>query len=374
MGSYARIAAMLPTSVWCGAEPGDLDALVPAVLRALLAAPAFQQEIHVLTDGSLPGCCCDSTVAAAHKTDAMKAFTEGRLKEAAALYTKALQHTDESNSAGRMQAARLYANRALCCLKLSLPLAAEEDASNAIVADGSYTKGYYRRACARIALLRPRAAAQDIKAAQERAATEQEKQQLQALIRQLHELEQTSAGDDGGGSEHAGVGVVGGGGGGGGGVGGAEDSSRECCGLSSFDRLFEERAGVLRVDHGVGIGRHCVVKREVRAGEVLMTDFPVDAVLRKRHRSKRCWRCHQRLPLLTAVPCAHAPTPLFCSRGCREADRLRHPLETAVRGGWTQVLPEEVLLALRCALHCHKHPDGDVGGKILKSTLYRDFI
>ena len=293
MGSYARIAAMLPTSVWCGEETGDIDALVPAVLRALLAAPAFQQEIHLLTDGSLPGCCCDSSVAEAHKTDAMKAFTEGRLKEAAALYTKALQHTDESNSAGRMQAARLYANRALCCLKLSLPLAAEEEASNAIAADGSYTKGYYRRACARIALLRPRAAAQDIKAAQERAATEQEKQQLQALIRQLHELEQTSAGDDGGGSEHGGVG--GGGGGVGGGGGGAETRSLGCCALSCFDRLFEERAGALRVDLGVSIGRHCVVKREVRAGEVLMTDFPVDAVLRKRHRSKRCWRCHQRL-------------------------------------------------------------------------------
>jgi hypothetical protein len=214
MGSYARIAAMLPTSVWFGAEPGDLDALVPAVLHALLAAPAFQQEIHVLTDGSVEGCCCDFSVAAVHKTDGMKAFKEGRLKQAATLYTKALQHTDESNSAGRMQAARLYANRALCCLKLSLPLAAEEEASNAIAADGSYTKGYYRRACARIALLRPRAAAQDIKAAQERAATEQEKQQLQALIRQLHELEQTSAGDDGGGSEHGGVG------GGGVGVGG----------------------------------------------------------------------------------------------------------------------------------------------------------
>ena len=216
VGSYGRIAALVPTNVWSDAEPGDLDALVPAVLRALLAAPAFRQEIHVLTDGTVPGCYCDSAVAAAHRTEATTAFTAGRLEEAAALFTKALQHADESSSAGRVLAARLYANRAQCCLKLSLPLAAEEDASNAIAADPSYTKAYYRRACARIALHRPRSAEQDIRAAQERAATAQEQEQLQDLLRQIQTTQAASVradrqaggrcgegGADGGGTEDA---------------------------------------------------------------------------------------------------------------------------------------------------------------------------
>jgi tetratricopeptide (TPR) repeat protein len=137
------IAKLLPDDVWTTTSVAGPEGVVHAVLGRLWRAPEFHREIEILSDGSLVGCACDQTIADEKKREATRAFSASRqyskaifltyysylltyrracrFQEAATLFTNALQHTDESSSAGRASAAKLYANRAQCCLKLRCP-------------------------------------------------------------------------------------------------------------------------------------------------------------------------------------------------------------------------------------------------------------
>ena len=200
------------------------------------------------------------------------ARSAGRFEEAASLFSTALQHADESSSAGSVFAAKLYANRAQCCLKLCLPEAAEINATCALAADPAYAKAYYRRACARKALGIPRAAAADVRAAlQNTAASLAEVQELRTLLRELEAMtedgcstvECTSDSEERSSARDS-----------------EEGEGRGRGNEKIFESLWEERAGSkLQVAQLVGVGRFCVAKCDLVSGQELLCDKAFDAVV-----------------------------------------------------------------------------------------------
>ena len=361
----AHLAARVPEAVWAAAPAETPETTVGNVLNCLLRDAEFRGHIEVLTDESLAGCCCDAVAAEGHKRAAAKAFAAGFHEEAATLFAHALLVTDETTSAGSAYAARLYANRAQCCLKLNLPANAEADASNAIAADPTYVKGYFRRSRARHLQGKLSQAASDIHTALQHAAKgTDESDELLALLREIEASKEDTAGTDDkqdSGTESCVGGEV-----------GVRADRREDASAATFDSLWQHRtssesgcSGATRVDCSEGAGRFVVATRDIEAGEVLVRDLPVAAVLRKAHRRTRCWRCLAPLPHLTALPPRASADPLyFCSARCRCEDETENVSEQ--RRPWRSVLPEEVVLAVRCALMTQGRGRGKWGGGLLQ--------
>ena len=348
--AMTRLAALVPMDAWVsGRSACDT---VKTVLQALWQAPAFKEEIERLTDSAVAGCCCDHAAADDCKRAAMRDFQAGRLENAASLFTRALQLTDECSPEGSAFAARLYANRAQCCLRLHDPVTAESDASNAIAADPRYVKGYFRRARARQAQGLVLAAAEDVQAALLLSAPHSpDFDELKSLLAELQCEEQSGLSGCGGHRSDADEAE--------GDVGRgrrkeiAEGEDTPGRPASSFEALWDQRVGImgcLRMETRDGVGRTCVAARKIAAGEDILRDAPFAAVLRRRHRGAHCWACFGTLPRLAPVPASGSADVLYCSRRCRSKDEAVHACELG--RPWRTVLPEEVLLGLRAALHC----------------------
>lgn len=71
---FARVAALVPDSVWGTARAAGPEAVVRAVVRSVLSAPQFQEQLAVLIDGTVVGCCCDQAEAEESKRAATQAF------------------------------------------------------------------------------------------------------------------------------------------------------------------------------------------------------------------------------------------------------------------------------------------------------------
>ena len=82
-------------------------------------------------------------------------FLKGDYTQAKALYTDALSLNPNIVA--------IYSNRAICELKLEQYGLAIADATKAIELDATFAKAYYRRACAHLAILDPKAALPDLK-------------------------------------------------------------------------------------------------------------------------------------------------------------------------------------------------------------------
>ena len=334
VAAFPRIAGLVPEQAWAHEQDlhGDdrLVAVVARVLGSLLQAPAFRHEIELLTDSSVVGCCTDQAASDARKRAATLAFHEGSFEHAAAQFTSALQLADTSTADGQKLEARLYANRAQCCLKLACPESAVLDASCAIEADPLHTKAYYRRARALSASGQAAAAAADVHAAlQNKAAApnDNEVKELQALLQEIE--------------------------------GSAEVGEVASTRADPTELMSATEAVKLREESQNGLGRYYAARQDLLAGEKLLQDVPFDCVLRKRHRKTHCWTCIRPLPRFAPVPCRKSPLPFYCSFRCRSKDEKSHPRELG--RPWAQILPEEALLALRCALRCEgaeENPQG----------------
>lgn len=89
------------------------------------------------------------------KSDANKLFTSSKYLEALQLYTLSLNKNPFDPA--------VWCNRAATRLKMEEHGLAIADATKAIELDGKYTKAYYRRAVAQLAIMRPKAAITDFK-------------------------------------------------------------------------------------------------------------------------------------------------------------------------------------------------------------------
>lgn len=89
------------------------------------------------------------------KEEGNAALTAGHFTDATRLYSQALKHTPNN--------AVLLSNRAFVYIKIESYGLAIEDATNAIKADPSYAKAYYRRGTAQFALQKTKAARKDFR-------------------------------------------------------------------------------------------------------------------------------------------------------------------------------------------------------------------
>lgn len=89
------------------------------------------------------------------KSDANKLFTSSKYPDALAMYTLSLNKNPFDPA--------VWCNRAATRLKMEEHGLAIADATKALELDAKYTKAYYRRAVAQLAIMRPKAAISDFK-------------------------------------------------------------------------------------------------------------------------------------------------------------------------------------------------------------------
>lgn len=115
-------------------------------------------------------------------------FRKGEFSDAIRLYTKGIEHNPVGPTAHV-----LYANRAMCYLKLSKWDEAQKDCTKSLDLDRSYTKAYFRRAQARRNLGMYREARKDLEAVLAFNPNDAETiSELKAVTLQLRESEKTN--------------------------------------------------------------------------------------------------------------------------------------------------------------------------------------
>lgn len=62
--------------------------------------------------------------------------------------------------------------------------------------------------------------------------------------------------------------------------------------------------------------RHVVATEAIKAGEVIVEEMPISAVLHPSHLTSHCSTCLR--PAVAGVPCSSCSSVIFCSPGCRE--------------------------------------------------------
>lgn len=115
-------------------------------------------------------------------------FQEGHLQEAVAAYTVGID-LDPASSTTHV----LYANRAMCYLKLGQWTAAEKDATTCVQMNTGYAKAYYRRAIARKNLRKLKEARADLEAVLALAPKDVSAQQEMAEVTKALQAERAAA-------------------------------------------------------------------------------------------------------------------------------------------------------------------------------------
>jgi hypothetical protein len=286
---------------------------------------------------------------------------------------EALQAVDETTEQGGPAAARLYSNRALCCMQRTPPDpgAALQDATCAGECDPGYCKAWYRRACALRALGDAPAALRDA-----RHALDLQRRQLgvaaetEALVAVLSVDAAASAQRQAPGPAQ-----------------GQEQPGGGC-------RAGEvtPAAELLTVHEGAAAGRQLAAAVDLPAGALVLREAPFALALTKRGRRTVSARCMQAAPCraaghrctrhgsagrwgscsagakpsrMRAQACAHCcrtmparavawycracPMLRYCSTACRAGDTWHLPGGAECGLPWTAVLPPQAVLALRVA-------------------------
>lgn len=153
----AQRRAPLPTSA-AAAEP-PIRGTVPSLKEAIRQQQQQQQQARAAgaSGDAAAEAMADPIQKAKDKGNAL--FQSGHLQEAVAAYTVGID-LDPASATTHV----LYANRAMCYLKLGEWTAAEKDATMCVHMNTGYAKAYYRRAVARKQLGKLREARADLEA------------------------------------------------------------------------------------------------------------------------------------------------------------------------------------------------------------------
>lgn len=95
----------------------EINRFASRAIGVLEASKALSQ-LEPLSDREVRGACKSLTDALQSKEAAGKAFKRGDFREAAEAYSRSLQFAPAEGNGGRELLGTLFANRALCCLKL----------------------------------------------------------------------------------------------------------------------------------------------------------------------------------------------------------------------------------------------------------------
>eukprot|EP00240_Pyramimonas_obovata_P006860 CAMPEP_0118951998 /NCGR_PEP_ID=MMETSP1169-20130426/54052_1 /TAXON_ID=36882 /ORGANISM="Pyramimonas obovata, Strain CCMP722" /LENGTH=148 /DNA_ID=CAMNT_0006899157 /DNA_START=168 /DNA_END=610 /DNA_ORIENTATION=- len=148
MSPVDRLVSQLPESIVRRVLDKGSDARVANELHDVLVKdPLFTQYIDQLCSHDIQGVAKNLQDANAAKEKGNRAFAKEKFEDAAVHFTESLSLLDSNDEKNRRTTAILYANRAACLLRMPSgggPRLASADASRAIRADPSYTKGWVR--------------------------------------------------------------------------------------------------------------------------------------------------------------------------------------------------------------------------------------
>ena len=305
-------AAAAAASALCALPSRDAGPRLPAVGVHISLSCVISQHHCSASPTAHQGCAADEEHVASCKARGTAAFGRGQYRQAALLFSQALQYCDETSggAGGAQLAARLYCNRALCLSKEGPPRleAALHDSSCAIACDRAFAKGWYRRACTARALGRGASpgtlhdARRALQLLQEQQADAGE---AAALVAEL-EAEQGAAADGGGAGSSAAAGAEGALANGGAANGHASPSEIEeaaaaggaagggAPNAAEVQRLVAAAGPALVVQQTEDAGRGLSAAEELPAGRDVLAEQPFAFALTKLGRRSvggcRCWQ------------------------------------------------------------------------------------
>ena len=305
-------AAAAAASALCALPSRDAGPRLPAVGVHISLSCVISQHHCSACPTAHQGCAADEEHVASCKARGTAAFGRGQYRQAALLFSQALQYCDETSggAGGAQLAARLYCNRALCLSKEGPPRleAALHDSSCAIACDRAFAKGWYRRACTARALGRGASpgtlhdARRALQLLQEQQADAGE---AAALVAEL-EAEQGAAADGGGAGSSAAAGAEGALANGGAANGHASPSEIEeaaaaggaagggAPNAAEVQRLVAAAGPALVVQQTEDAGRGLSAAEELPAGRDVLAEQPFAFALTKLGRRSvggcRCWQ------------------------------------------------------------------------------------
>eukprot|EP00850_Spirogloea_muscicola_P015859 SM000125S26064 [mRNA] locus=s125:118617:123546:+ [translate_table: standard] len=302
---------------------------MPPLLSAL---PRLRMTIQLLEDCGGPA-AKDAGEAARLRVEGNGLFTAGHFREAAAAYSEALRREPVKASSSRHDAASLYANRAACFQKLEQHEDAERDCNRALALDGSNSKAWFRRGCAKAALGRHSAAVVDLEAAQRLEAEAGRHAAVAAMAGQIAAMALCM-------SDEAATMFA-----------GTTGNAAEAAAAASPPSLPRPPLPAWKVAWSEARGRDLIAARDLQPGDVLLEEDPYAAVLQKSKRFSRCYACATSLPPAAGIPCAGCALPLFCSDACELlAGSLHWQSATVPEDGLLQDAPGR---SLACAPGWH---------------------
>jgi hypothetical protein len=121
-GPFVRLLKVLMPDVIsdlssCDGENAHIAAAA-IVQKALSSSAAFHEEVSMLTDPTVEGCRCRPAIADEEARRGRAAYAAGDVAVAAEHFSVALAETDATAQGGGAAAAKLFANRAACFLRM----------------------------------------------------------------------------------------------------------------------------------------------------------------------------------------------------------------------------------------------------------------
>ncbi|KPI89891.1 putative TPR-repeat protein [Leptomonas seymouri] len=170
------------------AQPAEAAMVVPPIRGTVpsLKEAVRQQHAANSSSGGSAKAAADPIQEAKEKGNAL--FQAGHLLEAVAAYTTGIE-LDPASSTTHV----LYANRAMCYLKLGQWSAAEKDATTCVQMNTGYAKAYYRRAMARKNLHKLKEARADLEAVLALAPKDASAQQEMVEVTKAIQAERAAA-------------------------------------------------------------------------------------------------------------------------------------------------------------------------------------